>query len=270
MKKAIVLMVIGKKHQKFYNRVKNQFIHYAEKCDADLKIIEDVIDSSFYRPLLAQKLLIPAQFTSYDMITFMDIDVLISPSSPSIFDVLEEGFNIGAVIDPRESQGFLNTCKNIWKDASIVNETHLSYFLDRGFEQNENLIGSINGGVFVCRPKIIGELFVKAYWSDLPFTPHEEAIMAYISQTKKMFQELDIGWNNQVMHYLGESDDKYLIFIHENWYFKIIFKLHKRFPLPFYLLPKKYLGYLRHGLLTNHILHFSGGYPLTFKIGNDT
>ena len=266
MKKAVVLMVIGSKYQKYYNRVKNQFIHYAEKCDADLKIIDKVIDSTFYRSLLAQKLLIPSLFTDYDQVAFIDIDVLISPLAPSIFNVLEEDFSFGAVIDPRGSRGFINTCKNIWRNVSIIKETHQSYFLERGFEHNENLTGSINGGVFVCRPKIIGELFKEAYWSSLPDKSHEEAIMAYVSQSKQLFQVLDIGWNNQVMHYLGGSDDNHLRLIHQNSYFNLISKVHKRINLPHFLLPKKYFDYLRRGLMTNHILHFSGGYPLSIKM----
>jgi hypothetical protein len=70
MKKAIFLFIVGEKYEKMYNKNRAQFENYAIKCGADLKIIDKPLDETFYRPLLSQKLLIPAEAVDYEMILF--------------------------------------------------------------------------------------------------------------------------------------------------------------------------------------------------------
>ena len=87
-KRAICVMVIGKKYQKQFSYVKPQFEAYAKKCSATLHIIDTIPDPTFHRPLLAQKLLIPHLTQQYDLVLFLDLDILISENAPDVFNEL--------------------------------------------------------------------------------------------------------------------------------------------------------------------------------------
>jgi hypothetical protein len=54
------------------------------------------------------------------------------------------------VLDPRGTVEFNKTWKHI---PRILEETDEIYFQDRHFEAHPSLQGSINGGVFICRPQ---------------------------------------------------------------------------------------------------------------------
>ncbi|MDR6159792.1 lipopolysaccharide biosynthesis glycosyltransferase [Chryseobacterium sp. SLBN-27] len=148
MRKAICLFIVGEKYRKMYDKSKKQFENYARKCGADIKVIDKPLDGKFHRPLLSQKLLIPDATAEYDVVLFLDLDIIISEEAPSVFDYLPENKYFGAVLDPRGTEEFNKTWGHI---PRILEETNEIYFTDRHFENNDLLQGSINGGVFIFR-----------------------------------------------------------------------------------------------------------------------
>ncbi|WP_143077844.1 hypothetical protein [Desulfomicrobium norvegicum] len=253
-------MAVGEKYSRLLSFSLNHLRGYAKKCGTDLIVCDEAPDQKFRRSLLSQKLLLPKRYSSYDWIFFVDLDVLISTTAPSVFDCVDDSFAFSASVDNRESK---KTALHVWRRPDILEETHRSYFTSRGFQDSELLHGSINGGAFLCRPSVIGKLFEDAYWSDLPETSHEEAIAAYVSQTKGLFKPLDDRFNTQVLHALSAEDPDYAYNFAHGYHFKILKKLHSIMPpaLLKSLYPRVYSRFVSDKMKENYILHFAGGYP---------
>ena len=256
---AIVLMAIGEKYLKYFEYVRTQFESYAKRCNAELILCTEVPDPTFRRNILAQKMLLPKLYINYDWIAFFDLDVLISQNAPSIFDYVDESKAFSAVVDPRGTQKFKNVVLNVWGSPKILEETHQTYFTDRGFPNNPLLSGSINGGIFLCQPKKISSKFRDFYFSDFHEMPHEEAMMAYVSQSNNLFYELDERFNKQIMYEIYSNDE--IILIINKKYFRFLRRLHT-YVKPFrFIYPASYKNFVNKQLEENYILHFSGGFP---------
>ena len=243
---------------------KASFTSYARRCDADLHVIRSPLDLSFNRSLLSSKLLIPSTYRHYDQILFLDLDILINDLSPCIFDQYEN-IGFGAAIDERDSIGFKNTCELVWNRPELLEETHLSYFIDRGFEFNSLLVASINGGVLLFRPSIVADIFKDAYFSGLPAMSHEEAILAYVSQIHSVFFQISSAWNTQILHSLSAECGP-AFFSTKSKRFKLIKLLNSKglysaSSLPFFL-PQAYRNFVSNSLEACNILHFAGGFPI--------
>lgn len=252
-------MVIGKKYTQLYQNQEQQFISYAKKCEAELIIIKEPLDKTFHRSILSQKLLIASKTNAYDMVAFFDLDLIIHQETPSIFDFLSEDKHFGAVLDPRGSDEFIATWQHI---PRIMTETNESYFTDRNFKPKNNLLGSINGGVFVMHPKHVAKLFSDYYFSNHnqgTHNSHEETPMAYLTQTHDIFEPLPIAFNTQVLYKLkGTEKGRNILEEQTNankrkrWFFKS-----KKT-----IITKKYQLFIEEQLQNTHILHFAGNYPI--------
>ena len=258
---CIICMVIGKRCKSQYDALKASLRAYANKCNADVKLITDLPDKSMKRSILAQKLLIPSMFLNYERIAFLDLDIIINKDAPNIFT---ENTNsaFSACVSPRSSIGYKNTCRYVWNRPKILEESNLSYFTDRGFPSNEALNHTINGGVMLMNPNLIGELFRDAYHSDLPTVSNEEPIAAYISQINDFFEPLDDRYNAQVIHEL--SSELGLAFRStQTKYFSLLKKFHRHAPSilhnKFY--PSSYREFIARLVEKSYIIHFAGNYP---------
>ena len=150
---AIVLLAIGERYVKYFESVKTQFETYAKKCNAELVLCTEAPDPTFKRNILCQKMLLPEIYSRYDWIAFFDLDVLISDTAPSIFNCIDQSKAFFAVTDPRGTEKFKNVVMNYWQLPHILEETHESYFVDRGFPKSSDAMKSINGGVFCANQK---------------------------------------------------------------------------------------------------------------------
>lgn len=252
-------MVIGKKYEKLYQNLEQKFIDYAKKCEAELCVFQKPLDETFHRSILSQKLLIASKTTNYDMVAFLDLDLIINQEAPSIFDFLSKDKYFGAVLDPRGTNEFIATWQHI---PRIIAETSENYFTDRNFKVKDNLLGSINGGVFVMRPKLVAKLFSDYYFSDHnqgTHNSHEEAPMAYLTQVHHIFEPLPITFNTQVLYKLkGTEKGRNALEAQTNankrkrW----LFKSKKT------VISEKYQYFINEELQNTHILHFAGNYPI--------
>ncbi len=263
-KRAICVMVIGKKYERQFAFVKPQFEAYALKCSASLHVIDQIPDPTFHRPLLAQKLLIPEQMNNYDLVLFLDLDILISHNAPNIFCELTQEKSFAAILDARGSDEFIQTWKS---NQRIINETNLSYFTSRNFEPSSKLQGCINGGVFLFRPNKVAKLFREYYYSDHdqgPFGSYEETPMAYYTQTNDMFQALDSRYNLQIMYKLKGTTTGQKIVKNEKKIPKILRRLYYKAKDCRFIPLNSYKDFARKSLKDCYFLHFAGNYPYYF------
>lgn len=261
-KRVICLIVIGKKYERFFSRTEKQFYTYADKCNADIKIFTSPLDKEKKRSILAQKLLIPSQVEQYDEGLFLDLDILISEQAPDIFSLFSPDKSFAAVLDPRGENIFNETWKHI---PRILEETTLEYFKSRNFPTNALLQGSINGGVFMFRPSEVSSMFSDYYYSDHQqgkLNSFEETPMAYLTQTKGIFQPLPPQFNAQVLYYLKGTKEGKKIIDHESKipYFirKKYYKFFERAIIP----TRGYKQLIQNMLKENYFVHFAGNYPL--------
>lgn len=264
MKKAICLMVIGEKYAKLYKSLEHQFINYAKVCKADIVIIDKPLDETFHRTILSQKLLIASKTTNYDIVAFLDLDILIQQKAPSIFEYLPDNKHFGAILDPRGTEEFRRTWQHI---PRIGNETSKSYFTDRNFEANENLQGSINGGVFIMRPKKVAKLFSDYYFSTHNQgvnNSHEESPMAYLTQTHNIFEALPNKFNTQILYKLKGTEKGKEVLKKQPKISGLINKL--LFGIKSYVYPTKtYLSFVENLLEQTYFLHFAGNITIPKK-----
>lgn len=279
---AIVVMAIGKKYDRMLKSVHRQFERYAKVCNANFIVCSAPPDSTFKRSILSQKMLLPDLYREYEWIAFFDLDVLISKNAESIFKSIKIDKGFGAVIDPRDSQKFKNMVLYHWNLPEILNETHSSYFIDRGFPPlpvNTTIQASINGGVFLCNPAKVADLFKAAYFSDFieearigggiinrTAITNEEGLMAYASQKHNLFFKLDEKFNTIVLYELYEDMQSELTELLDKTprYFKLLNKIHKYVSIPSFLYPRPYRRFVKSKLKSGNILHFGGG-GLPFK-----
>ncbi|MFN5333775.1 MAG: glycosyltransferase [Bacteroidota bacterium] len=255
MKKVICLLIIGDKYLNEFELRKEHFEAYAKKTDAELKIITTPPDPTFHRSLLVQKLLIPKLVMDYDLCLYLDLDVIINDSAPSVFNELPSDKSFGAVLDPRGSTEFLNT----WK---IKNETVEMYFSARNFPYNSNLVGSINGGVILFRPKQVATLFEEYYFSghNLKYKEmgsYEEGPMAYISQSNQIFFPINAKYNTQLIFKIRGTDEGRAVLKKSKQRWRISSKGASKIRTT-----KAYNEYVNKILEESWILHFAGGFPM--------
>lgn len=262
-KYAVVVMAVGDKYRRQLYFVLKNLKNYANKCGADFQICADAPDSSFHRNLLSQKLLLPRIYEKYEWIFFVDLDVLVAEAAPSVFNEIKDDFSFSAVVDRRESLGFVNTVTHVWRQAEILKESHSGYFRSRGFSDHDLLQASINGGAFLCRTSVMAPLFEDAYWSDLPDMPHEEAIMAYISQVNGLFEPLNKKFNTQIIHEVSAENTALASRWTHGYRFRLLRRLHDKLRPQMLktLYPLAYRRFVQDKLNETYILHFAGGYP---------
>jgi len=88
MKLGIVTIVNGAKYEAIWKRSEQFFVHYADKCGADLLVLRNLpnLPSPHWAKFSIHELL----KKQYDRIAFIDADILIRPDAPSLFDLVPE------------------------------------------------------------------------------------------------------------------------------------------------------------------------------------
>ena len=215
--RVVCVMSVGAgKYRKQYELVRDNLMAYAKKCHADFRFIDDYIDKDKKRDIYSQKLLIPDYLREYEQVLFLDLDIIISPDCPDIFALMPENIGLMAEVNPRSSARF----RKIYADNErILNETVEDYFTSRGFAAADGLVGNINGGVLLFRPRLVADLFRDYYMSmksQGENTAFEEAPMAYYTQTKGLFLELDYRFNCMPYFEIGNPYADRLYALHQN------------------------------------------------------
>lgn len=250
------------RYLKQYELVKDNIMAYAEKCNADFKFIHEYIDPDLKRDIYSQKLLIPDYLREYEQVLFLDLDILISPECPDIFELMPENIGLMAEVNPRSSERFRKIYAG---NERILNETVTDYFTSRGFAADEHLIGNINGGVLLFRPRLVADILKEYYLSmksQGEHTAFEEAPMAYYTQTKGLFLELDYRFNCMPYFEIGNDYADRLYRIHQNGIYqkaeKVMYKLFGEKHM--LLLNQHYKLVSRLFSDGAYIVHFAGGY----------
>lgn len=258
-------MAVGHKYQRVFQRVEKQFAGYADRCGATLEVCTKPPDPGFHRPLLVQKLLLPDQYAHYEWLAVLDLDLLISRTAPSLFDFAVDGMGLGAVPDPRDTFGFRNVALRYWKRPEISAETHASYFVGRGYPAHSGKPLSINGGVWLCRPRAIAADLKDAYYSDfrelLGKESAEEGMMGFVSQSRGLFFPLPETLNTQVLYAIFDAADTALMALARLRYLKALHALEHTALTPRVPYPNRYVNLVRQLLQSNHIVHFAGKFP---------
>ncbi|MFA5340314.1 MAG: glycosyltransferase family 9 protein [Clostridia bacterium] len=126
-------IVVGDKYEAIWKKTEPYFLAYADKCDADLIILNDVsqVPTAHWLKFCCYDLL----KKEYDRIAYIDADIIIRDDAPSLFDIVPENefgiFNEGE-FTPR------NIC---------IHEVMKVYQIE-GFRYDGTTY--YNTGVFVC------------------------------------------------------------------------------------------------------------------------
>lgn len=261
--RVVCVMSVGAgKYLKQYELVKNNIMAYAKKCRADFRFIHEYIDQDLKRDIYSQKLLIPDYLREYEQVLFLDLDIIISPDCPDIFELMPENIGLMAEVNPRESARFRKIYAG---NERILNETVQDYFCSRGFPEAEGLIGNINGGVLLFRPRLVADLFKEYYLSmksQGENTAFEEAPMAYYTQTKGLFAPLEYKFNCMPYFEIGNDYADRLYRTHHNKCYclaeKVLYRIfHEKHML---LIGRHYQLVKRLFADGACIVHFAGGY----------
>lgn len=265
--RAVCVMCIGKgRYLKQYEIVKGQMQEYAKRCRADFVLIDEWPDRDRKRDAYSQKLLIADRLSMYELVLFLDLDVIISPNCPDIFEDIPKECGLAAVLNPRGSGKFRKIYAG---NERVLNETVKDYFASRGFDVDSKnaskLLGNINGGVLVFRPALVAKPFRDYYYSQHiqgSNTAYEEAPMAYYAQTNDMFYALDERFNKMLHFESGRQEFERIYAIHHNkaWLFtdKVFKKLFKRENV---FLTGIHVGFVRKLIDEGaYMVHMSGGF----------
>lgn len=92
LKTAIVTIVNGKKYESIWERTEPFFMAYAEKCNAELIVLQKGdVPSPHWMKFAIYDLL----HKEFKRVAFIDADILIRPDTPSLFDIVpEDSFGI--------------------------------------------------------------------------------------------------------------------------------------------------------------------------------
>lgn len=273
---AIVLMAVGARYRALLDSVRPQFERYAEACDADLVVFTEPPDATGQRNILCQKMLLPDLCRDWERMAFLDLDVLISRDAGSIFMGLPEGAGLAAVVDPRGTTAFVNVVNYLWRLPEILAETHESYFSGRGFPPfpaDTPVVGSINGGALVCRPALLADVFKAAYFDGFEMqvsgegfvqrkiAVHEEAMMAYHAQVRRLFAPLPERFNHQFLYSLMAEPDQPAVRWMQSIGYKLLRRADARATVPAMFYQRAWRDLVRRSLASFDIVHFAGGFP---------
>lgn len=275
MKKAIILQISGDKYISQFETSKKMFENYASLTKSDLIIHKGLFDKANKRSFFAQRMLIPTIYKEYDQILCMDLDILISKYSKNIFEECNNKYGFAAIPIPRGKKKWVNTVINHYKINEILKETNEKYFEMRGYDVDgisTEKLKTINGGVLLFQPKIIGSLFEENYFSDFFENQKnnesnrrlnqntDEAFMTYLAIKNNIFLSLSIKYNSLILYNLNDYE-KIGFNYHKNKIFKFILRFQHRINFPRFIYPIEYQNFVRQQLENNYFVHFAGGFP---------
>ncbi|MDX2128588.1 MAG: hypothetical protein SFU91_06090 [Chloroherpetonaceae bacterium] len=277
-KRVLAVMAIGKKYQSHLKKSEFMFQWYAKRCQAEFVVIDKPLDPKMKHNLLMQKMLFASFVSNADEAVLLDLDMLISPKAKNIFEIIHHDAHLYACIDPYGTDRFKKTAQRLWKKENIQDITHPQYFENAGLKDliNPQDFFALNGGAYLLKPKLVGESLQNLYHTcteKYSLTPlalrHEECMMAFYSQSSKIFQSLPQTFNYQIIFDLfGTPLFHEIPGLIDTLYRKIMRRvvvfseLKKNFIPRSYQFHPKYLQYISSRLESESILHFAGGYVI--------
>jgi len=209
---ALVTFVVGEEYADLFNIVKYSWKKYADKCNADLIIVNDYLDYSSLKgrsPIWQKLLLVNTQkLKKYKTVCYLDSDIYINSESPSIFDN-DISDKIGVV--RHESIFYPNNeiihnkrHLEVWDVANrdpviagkIIN-LFKTYYSNYGLKLDDEL--KFNAGVLLFNPQLHGTFFENIYYKYIndAFDQDQTAIN-YELITNNIYQEIDNRFNAQL------------------------------------------------------------------------
>jgi lipopolysaccharide biosynthesis glycosyltransferase len=134
LNKAIVTIVSGEKFEQIWTRTEPFFVKYAEKCDADLIVLQGA-EGQLPSPHWIKFSVYDLLRKEFDRIAFIDADILIRDDTPSLFDVV-----------PEDQFGIFN--EGQFTNRSICIYEMLKVYKVQDFRYDGHTY--YNTGVFVC------------------------------------------------------------------------------------------------------------------------
>jgi alpha-N-acetylglucosamine transferase len=234
-KVLLITIAIGENFLKEYNRLfRESQENYAKKHNYDFKVITDFIDSTYSHSnmsLFFQKTLVFSQEYSenYDLVIFIDSDILININSPPIHTYITDKSLVGIIDEYSQPTPEKRIqIQRMWGWETSATE----YYKICNFDINTTHV--FNSGVIACNPKIHGEFFKNIYNTHLPNSinhtrgPHyEQTSIGYELQRTQTYQilpnQFNAVWNitkldnpyyniqdyfneNYFMHFAGQTD----------------------------------------------------------------
>jgi len=231
MKILLVTLAIGDNYLKQYNFLfRESQENYAKRYGYDFKVVTDYLDvnpdNRIPSCVTFNKILVCSQDWSndYDMIIFVDADILISVSAPPLHKYMDYSDKIGIAdqfYQPTKERG-IEIAKNR-PDLRPLSPTAYYKLCDLDIETNLEF----NTGVLVMQPKIHGEFLKSIYdkYVERSRTHHrgyhyEQSCIGYEIQKKNLYKVIPnkfnacwalILWDN--IHNIRLED-----YFKENWF----------------------------------------------------
>jgi len=207
--RCIVVIANGKKYETQLDLVKDRFLAYAKKCNADFKVLKalpEFLAQNTQRDAYSWKLLIPYLYQEYTEVLFLDLDLYISDNCPDLFEMMPENIGFMARLSDRGSKKY----KRAWAEyPRVLSETVQNYFENNGFPFSERCLGDINGGVLLFRPSLVAQMY-KNYWESGNNTSAlyggDEPALAFLAMDKILFKPLHEKFNYEVIYAVSRPD----------------------------------------------------------------
>jgi hypothetical protein len=236
---AIVTFVVGENYTDIFNIVKSSWQNYANKCEADLIVMDDYIDYNSLngRSPIWQKLLLinSPHLKKYKKVCYLDSDIYINSKSPSVFEV--NVFNkVGVVrheslfypqshvIQYERWIKLMDVTKKDQFIADRIRNVFKNYYANYDLRLHTNL--KFNAGVLLLDPNLHGELFNKIYnkYAKDAFDQDQTAVN-YELIKNNLYHEIDLRYNAQLGGILSHSypflhfmDDKGIDYLNNSTY----------------------------------------------------
>ena len=209
---ALVTFVVGEGYTDLFNIVKQSWQKYADKCNADLIIVNDYIDYSSLNgrsPIWQKLLLVNAkQLKKYKTVCYLDSDIYINSESPSIFEN-EISDKIGVVrhesiFYPDNEKIHNKRYLKVWDvanrdpvTAGKIKNLFTTYYSNYGLKLDDEL--KFNAGVLLFNPQLHGNFFENIYYKYIndAFDQDQTAIN-YELIKNDIYQEIDNRFNAQL------------------------------------------------------------------------
>ncbi|MBN9595898.1 MAG: hypothetical protein J0G36_11145 [Afipia sp.] len=211
--RALVTLAIGDRYRDMFERhCRSNWSAYAERHGCDLIVIDTPIDRTeraFARSLHWQKCLIleHEQVENYRQVAWVDGDIVINPSAPSIFDNVDDT-KIGAVDefgspDPATYRRSLASLYLRFQRTGVPfvrNLTPEEFYRNRGLPEHREVVQT---GVLVCSPQYHREVLRKVYEcyeeNAMAASNAEMAALSHEILSRNLITWIDPRFNYQVL-----------------------------------------------------------------------
>jgi len=207
MRVLLITIAIGEKYLKRYNELfRESHENYARKNNYDFKVITELLEKKYeYKEAISiNKILVCDQDWSYnyDIIIYVDADILINSKSPSLHDYMNYKGKIGIVDEFNQPDKRVRMGEEAKKVGAWIKNAE-EYYRENGFEIKTDKL--LNTGVLVMEPrehgKMLREIFEK-YVRRLKGSKRsfhiEQASIGYELQVRNMVEiipnEFNVVW----------------------------------------------------------------------------